>query len=213
MPRDGTASFLQIPQTPRPKSRFEESDDEDIIDRLPYAEGKKATGSSLEAPTGLRSRSISPYSRPGRRNPVRQQAPSSLSQPEHQTRKSCFLEATKRLWTRNRAVILVAVAQLFGATMNLCTRLLELDEEHGMHPFQILFFRMGITTVCSMIYMWYTNVPHFPLGAKDVRLLLVLRGTTGFVSYLPLNKNFALPLGITDIAGSTSLEFMVCGGP
>ena len=65
--------------------------------------------------------------------------------------------------------------------MNLSARLLELDGE-GMHPFQILFFRMSITTVCSILYMWYTKVPHFPLGAKEVRGLLVARGLSGFVS-------------------------------
>jgi len=81
-------------------------------------------------------------------------------------------------------VILVAAAQLFGALMNLCARLLELDGE-GMHPFQILFARMSITTVCSCVYMYYNKVPHFPLGARDVRILLVARGVTGFVSLQP----------------------------
>lgn len=43
--------------------------------------------------------------------------------------------------------------------------------------------------------MWYTEVPHFPWGAKEVRVLLVARGMTGFfgiygmwwsMMYLPL---------------------------
>ena len=36
------------------------------------------------------------------------------------------------------------MSQFFGALMNVATRLLELDGE-GMHPFQVLFVRMGMT--------------------------------------------------------------------
>ncbi|KAK0652077.1 hypothetical protein B0T16DRAFT_321267 [Cercophora newfieldiana] len=207
MPHNGAGSFLQIPQTPRSKTRFEDSDDEDIIDQLPYAEGRKATGSSLMVPTGLRSRSISPYSEPGSRVPGHRRT-LSLAKPRQETKKSSFWDATKRFWDGNRGVILVGVAQLFGATMNLCTRLLELDEEHAMHPFQILFFRMGITTVCSMIYMWYTNVPDFPLGAKDVRLLLVLRGTTGFFGIFGMWWSFLyLPLAEATVITFLAISF------
>jgi hypothetical protein len=77
-------------------------------------------------------------------------------------------------------VVLVAVAQLFGALMNLAARLLEL--EAGMHPLQILFVRMSMTTVLSCLYMWWNKVPDFPLGAKGIRGVLVVRGVSGFVS-------------------------------
>jgi hypothetical protein len=79
-------------------------------------------------------------------------------------------------------VILVAVAQLFGALMNLAARLLELEAE--MHPLQILFARMSITTVLSILYMWWNKVPDFPLGARGIRGVLVIRGVSGFVSAL-----------------------------
>lgn len=39
---------------------------------------------------------------------------------------------------------------------------------------------MGLTAVFSMTYMWATKVPHYPWGEKDLRLLLTLRGFTGF---------------------------------
>ena len=81
---------------------------------------------------------------------------------------------------------MVGVSQLFGALMNLCARLLERDKG-GMHPFQILFARMSITTLCAVVYMYYTKVPHFPFGAKEVRLLLVVRGTSGFVSRVSMH--------------------------
>ena len=95
-------------------------------------------------------------------------------------------------WKRNRGVVLVAGAQLFGSLMNLTARLLELE---GMHPFQILFARMLISAVIASGYMYKARVPDFPLGAREVRGLLIARGVTGFfgiygmwysMMYLPL---------------------------
>ena len=60
---------------------------------------------------------------------------------------------------------------------------------------QIIFVRFSITLALSTMYMWYTRVPDFPWGIKEIRLLLVLRGLAGFVGvfgfyysvkYLPL---------------------------
>lgn len=85
----------------------------------------------------------------------------------------------QRFWQRNKGLWLVTISQFFGALMNVTTRLLELEGE-GMHPFQVLFARMGITMVLCCVYMWYTKVPYFPLGMKEVRWLLVVRGLTGF---------------------------------
>lgn len=126
-----------------------------------------------------RSHSRVSYLRNGSRSP----APSN-------TWRSAF----QRFWQRNRGLWLVSLAQFFGALMNVTTRLLELEGE-GMHPFQILFARMGITLICCCFYMWYTSVPYFPFGQKGVRRLLVARGLTGFfgifgmyysLMYLPL---------------------------
>ncbi|KAK3946816.1 hypothetical protein QBC32DRAFT_356425 [Pseudoneurospora amorphoporcata] len=93
---------------------------------------------------------------------------------------------------RNRPLFQVAIAQLFGALMNLAARLLELSGEGenekggGMHPFQILFARMFLTSLLSLLYMHYTNVPSAPWGRPEVRWLLVLRGVTGFFGIFPL---------------------------
>ncbi|KAI9701506.1 MAG: hypothetical protein M1836_001562 [Candelina mexicana] len=86
------------------------------------------------------------------------------------------------LWLRNRGLALVMLSQLFGALMNVTTRLLETEGSNGegMHPMQILFARMGITMVLACLYMWYTKVPHFPFGEREVRGLLVARGLGGF---------------------------------
>lgn len=82
-------------------------------------------------------------------------------------------------WGRNQGLLLVTISQLFGALMNVTTRLLELEGD-GMHPFQILFVRMGITAAFCCIWMHYKKVEDFPLGAKGIRRLLVARGLTGF---------------------------------
>lgn len=50
----------------------------------------------------------------------------------------------------------------------------------GYHPFHILFARMGITVLCSSLYMWYKKTENFPFGLKEVRSLLVARGLFGF---------------------------------
>lgn len=111
-------------------------------------------------------------------------------------------------------MILVAFSQFFGALMNLAARILEFDGSAdpsgtgtGMHPFQILFARMSITTICSCVYMYFTKVPHFPLGAKDVRWLLVIRGVTGFFGIFPLWMSLMyLPL-----AEATVISFLAPG--
>ncbi|KEQ82638.1 hypothetical protein M438DRAFT_398227 [Aureobasidium pullulans EXF-150] len=100
-------------------------------------------------------------------------------------------------WTRNAGLFYMLLAQVFGVMMNVTTRLLEIEgnKGKGLHPFQILFARMSITVVLSSLYMWYTKTPHFPLGNREVRWLLVARGLGGFwgvfgmyysLIYLPL---------------------------
>ena len=91
----------------------------------------------------------------------------------------------RTFWVRNKGLALVLLSQLFGTCMNIGTRLLENpgegeDGEGGMHPFQIIFARMSVTTIMSITYMWYTKTPDFPFGAKGIRLLLIARGVGGF---------------------------------
>jgi len=118
-------------------------------------------------------------------------------------------------WMRNRGSVLVVIAMFFGALMSLTTRLLETNDSDGggMHPFQvslcrgaihawnmlmkhleqILFARMGITSILCLIYMLYHNIA--PLGIKEIRWLLVLRGISGFVGVLGLYCKQWVPLG------------------
>ena len=100
-------------------------------------------------------------------------------------------------WNRNKGLAYMLLGQVFGTLMNVTTRLLEIEgnKGKGLHPYQILFARMGITFVLASGYMWWKQTLHFPFGMKEVRWLLVLRGLGGFggvfgmyysLLYLPL---------------------------
>lgn len=63
--------------------------------------------------------------------------------------------------------------------MSMTTRLLETGFETKFHALQIIFVRMLATALIGSVYMWCKKVPNFPLGPKEVRGLLVLRGFAG----------------------------------
>ncbi|PMD27274.1 hypothetical protein NA56DRAFT_543077, partial [Hyaloscypha hepaticicola] len=99
-------------------------------------------------------------------------------------------------WHQNQGLFLVTFSQLFGASMNVAARLLELEGD-GMAPTQLLFVRQGITVILCTGYMWWAKVPDFPLGRREngLRKLLVARACTGFfgiygmyysLQYLPI---------------------------
>ncbi|KAL5346547.1 hypothetical protein ACLOAV_008818 [Pseudogymnoascus australis] len=97
----------------------------------------------------------------------------------------------KSTWSNNKGLIFIVLAQAIASSMDAIVRFLQ-QGEHKMHPFQIIFARMGMTFVLSSLYMWWTKVPDFPLGRADVRGWLVVRALFGFfglfysVHYLPL---------------------------
>jgi hypothetical protein len=133
----------------------------------------KEADASLLDPEAFRRLSISTISSLGQSRGV-SPFPRAVST-EPKTWKNAF----RGFWIRNQGLFLVSISQLFGALMNVTTRLLELEGE-GMHPFQILFARMSITLIFCCAWMYWKGVPDFPLGAKGIRLLLVARGLTGF---------------------------------
>jgi len=100
----------------------------------------------------------------------------------------------KAFWIRNKGLALVLLAQFFGILMNVTTRLLEVEGNNGkgMHPFQILFARMGITIILSSWYMWWRKVEDFPFGRKEVRCLLVARGIFGFFGVFGMYCKYCL---------------------
>jgi hypothetical protein len=104
--------------------------------------------------------------------------PSMSPGPPPTTRKGKF----NVFWMKNKGLVLVMLAQLFGVMMNVATRWLEMDrgDGAGMHPFQILFARMTGTLYLSCTYQWLAKVEHAPFGPPEVRKLLIFRGVGGF---------------------------------
>lgn len=99
----------------------------------------------------------------------------------------------KQVWRNNKGVFLILLAQATGSTMDAIVRFLQ-QGGHGMHPFQVIFARMSITAILSTIYMWFTSVPDFPLGAPAVRGWLILRALAGFFGLFCLYcKKFRVP--------------------
>ncbi|KAM5465173.1 hypothetical protein MferCBS49748_005113 [Microsporum ferrugineum] len=131
---------------------------------------------------------------------------------------SRWLQQVWQIWLQGKGMLLVLLAQFFGATMNVMARLLERDGPHGkgMAPFQILLVRMPATALFSFIYMWYMKVPD-PLGAPAIRPLLILRGISGFIGvlslyysliYLPLSEATVLTF-LTPIASCYVASFVM----
>jgi drug/metabolite transporter (DMT)-like permease len=169
----------------------DDNDDHDIIDYLDLPDSTSGKprhddfvftkrNNGLLDPEAFRSLTASPYSENGGRlSPFSIRASSPLPVITPRTWKQRTRASLQSFWARNGLMVIVAVAQFFGAVMNLSARLLEL-EGAGMSPFQILFARMSLTTLFSCIYAFKVGVPHFPLGLREVRWLLVIRGFAGF---------------------------------
>ncbi|KAL8927781.1 MAG: hypothetical protein Q9208_002197 [Pyrenodesmia sp. 3 TL-2023] len=154
---------------PQPSFRQSSDDDRSIYSADDEHEGQRGR---LLAPSILRYKSVSPTTAP------------SWS----------WRAKGNALWTANKGLVLVLVAQFFGGLMNVTTRLLETSVDH-LNAFQVMFVRMGITLLLSSVYMWWAQVDQFPFGPKEVRSLLLARGFGGFfgllgiyysLQYLPL---------------------------
>lgn len=207
--------FSEAPQTRHAKKWLDDDDGDsdsegdEIIDLLSTPEPLKrdAAGKRLLDPDAFRSLTASPASANGGVPPAHLRGPSPRRRT--QTWKSKVSNMWAIFWEQNRGVVLVALSQMFGSLMNLAARLLELEGE-GMHPFQILFARMGLTTLISCIYMYKVKVPHFPFGPREVRGLLIARGMTGFfgiygmwysMMYLPLAEATVISFLAPSVAG------------
>ncbi|KAJ3497905.1 hypothetical protein NLG97_g1545 [Lecanicillium saksenae] len=115
----------------------------------------------------------------------------------------------RQFWENNMPSILVALAQLFGALMNLSARFLELQGD-GMHPVQLLFYRQSLTAVAISTFMWRARFDDFPVPRSGIRLILLLRGFSGFfgifgmwysMMYLPLADATVITFLAPGVAG------------
>jgi hypothetical protein len=182
-------SYNPLPQTPTAKLNFDEEESLEPLHNIPsnfdlalnggtnrmyLSPGlAKAGDNSLLDPEAFRRLSISTISSIGRPRSISPYPYSAVPGPR--TWKAAF----KTFWHENEGLFLVTFSQLFGASMNVAARLLELEGE-GMDPLQLLFVRQGITSLLCTVWMWRAHVPDFPLGAKGLRKLLVVRSCSGF---------------------------------
>ncbi|QSS59340.1 DUF6 domain-containing protein [Histoplasma capsulatum] len=152
----------------------------------------------------------------GSQAPLLQRTPPTGSEPPSSQRsnKGSRVQSWRRKlwqsWLMSKGMLMVMLAQFFGASMNVMTRSLQLDGSHGkgMHPFQILFARMGITVLLSLLYMLYARVPH-PFGARSIRSLLFLRGISGFFGVFGLYSSL-LHLALSEATVLTFLAPIGC---
>lgn len=198
-----------LPQAPRAKQSYQEYEE---FPNNPRKTAKANAEADRLDPNALRRYSTSPLSHDGRVTPRSRfrglsPAPYSRSPPLGGwfTKIKHFLLSQ---WQNNGGPLLIIAAQLFGALMNLSTRLLELED--GLHPMQILFARMASTIVCCFGYMWCRHVPAAPWGPREVRWLLCLRACAGFtglysmwysIMYLPLAEATVISFLAPNVAG------------
>ena len=104
---------------------------------------------------------------------------------------------------RNRGLFLILLAQLFWSLMALSTRLLETGSQK-FHALQISFVRQTVTSAMTLVWVWHHNVPHAPLGPRDVRWLLVARGIGGFWGVFGLYYS----LTYLNLADATVITFL-----
>ncbi|KAK6535228.1 hypothetical protein TWF694_001696 [Orbilia ellipsospora] len=115
-----------------------------------------------------------------------------------------IVEKAVRLAYKNSGLLLMLAAQVFASGMSVITRLLETGFDTEFHALQILFARQIISVVLCSLYMYFTAVPHFPLGPKGVRWLLVARGVGGFFGVFGLYYSLAY----LDVSDATVITFL-----
>ncbi|RGP72915.1 hypothetical protein FLONG3_6553 [Fusarium longipes] len=145
---------------------------------------------------------------PGTVNGAVSPSPSTSSFASTETRDSDSTSTWEKLhdiYSRNIGLFYVLLAQLFASIMSMTTRLLETGFETKFHALQIIFVRMLATALIGSFYMWREKVPDFPLGPREVRGLLFLRGMAGSVGLFGLYYS----LSYLDVSDATVITFLV----
>lgn len=79
----------------------------------------------------------------------------------------------------NAGMLLIIYSQFFFASMDISVKLLN-GLDPPVHALQIVVIRMGITFLCCEVYMTVMGIPDPIIGPKGVRMMLFIRGATGF---------------------------------
>ncbi|KAI0114712.1 hypothetical protein F4814DRAFT_290515 [Daldinia grandis] len=129
----------------------------------------------------------------------------SLAEHDNGRQHCAVWQKLKGFYERNIGLFFVFLAQVFASLMTMTTRLLETGFETKFHALQIIFVRMLATAILGSLYMWYKKVPDFPLGRRDIRGLLVLRGLAGFTGLFCSYYS----LSYLNISDATVISFLV----
>lgn len=166
-------SYNLLSQTSTSKLSLPDTDDDPFLQEIPSSFDLALNGNTdLSSPYAQKQEAYPP-SFP----PTHSTSPYTKAPPFH----SRIWHTTKCFYNSNEPLLRVAFSQLFGALMNATTRLLELEGgEDGMHPFQILFLRQGLTMTLVTTWLWWKRIEGFPLGNPGVRRWLVARSICGF---------------------------------
>ncbi|KPM43907.1 hypothetical protein AK830_g2583 [Neonectria ditissima] len=116
-----------------------------------------------------------------------------------------FWPRLKAFYAKNIGLFFVFLAQMFASIMSMTTRLLETGFDTKFHALQIIFVRMLTTAAIGSLYMWYKQVPDFPLGQRGVRGLLLIRGIAGSTGLFGLYYSLAY----LEISDATVITFLV----
>ena len=116
-------------------------------------------------------------------------------------------EKVKSFVRDNTGLLLIACSQAFFAVMNVFAKLLANPPPPAqpVSTFQLIFVRMSLTYVFAVTYMYTTGVRDFLFGPKEVRWLLVLRGSVGFLGLFSLY----FTLQYLSLSVATVLTFLV----
>ncbi|EAU89555.1 hypothetical protein CC1G_02444 [Coprinopsis cinerea okayama7 len=114
-----------------------------------------------------------------------------------------FWKATKALAEDNVGLLLIAAAQIFFSLMNVTVKALN-SMDPPVSALELVAVRMGVTWVCCVGYMLVTKVPDPWLGPKGVRLWLLFRGFTGFISLFGMYFS----LQYLSLSDATVLQFL-----
>ncbi|KAI0776970.1 drug/metabolite transporter [Trametes elegans] len=80
----------------------------------------------------------------------------------------------------NAGLLLIAASQVFTSLMGVFVKKLNAVRP-PVHPLELIWLRMVLTWIVCIAYMLPAQVPDPFVGPKGIRLLLVLRGFSGFV--------------------------------
>ncbi|KAF8332456.1 hypothetical protein F5887DRAFT_1080856 [Amanita rubescens] len=86
------------------------------------------------------------------------------------------LGTLKAYVANNEGLLFVIAAEGFFALMNLSVKILGED----VSVLEIMWIRMIITCLCAVAYMHFAKINDPVLGPPGIRILLCLRGFTGF---------------------------------